>query len=481
MSKTRLSRRAFMQASAGAAAGALLAACQPQVIEKEVEVTRQVEVEKEVEVTQVVETEVEVEKIVTATPLPCEVVELRCTHAWPADQWARQVEFDEVFNQENPCVNVTGENYPWGDTVAKLTTLAAAGTLPDLIYVHYSWAQRFIMDRMILNVQPYLDTDPSFWDLDDWVEPALMSYRWQGDQWLLPYNEGPTNLIYYNKRLFDEAGVPYPHSDKKWSLEDLFIAAEQLTSGDGANKIWGYDGLPSAWNLHRDTLMPWDAEFFVEPCEVECVIDSQESVDCMSWWLELYRAGVTPTPAERETVPGEPFAYGRVAMIKGASWSNRWIKPNLEDPYDVAHAPVGPSGNRFSTTAGSAYGITKDSKHPDAAWEYLRAYNTTEGQVFLFSSIGIDPARWSAWPAYFETDATPDSAEVVMEVMEEYGRHELLDGPMANEAQNTAQAILDRLWLEELTPKEVITEIYEKCQPILDQNLDWCEVSGRAS
>jgi multiple sugar transport system substrate-binding protein len=164
-------------------------------------------------------------------------------------------------------------------------------------------------------------------------------------------------------------------------------------------------------------------------------------------------------------------------MIKGASWSNRSIKPNLKDPYDVAHAPVGPNGKRSSATAGSAYAITKDSKHPDEAWEYLRAYNSTEGQIFLFSSIGIDPTRWSAWPAYFETDATPPSAEVVMEVMDQYGEHDLLDSPNAAEIRRVAQAVLDRMWLDELTPAEVCAQTTEQCQPIMDQNAEWCAMA----
>jgi multiple sugar transport system substrate-binding protein len=459
---SEVSRRWFLKGMAATVGGTMLAACAPKTVV----------IEKEVEKTVVVEREVE--KVVTATPAACEVVELRCTHAWPADQWTRQVEFDDVFNQEHPCIAITGENYPWGDTVPKLTTLAAAGTLPDLIYVHYSWAQRFIMDRMILNVQPYLDADSEFWGKEDFVPASLPSYMWQGDLWLIPYNEGPTNLIYYNKRIFDEAGMPYPHSDKDWTLEDLWEVARKMTTGEGEDKIWGYDGLPSAWQINADFLKTWDAEFWNEPCETQSRMHEQNAIDCMAWWLDLYKSGVTPTPAERETVPGDPFAYSRVAMIKGASWSNRWIKPNLKDPYDVAHAPVGHNGTRASSTAGSAYAITKDSKHPDEAWVYLRAYNSTEGQIFLFSSIGIDPTRWSAWPAYFESDATPPNAEVVMEVMEQYGEHNLMDSPNANEALRVAQAILDRLWLEELTPEEVCKQITEECQPIMEQNEEWC-------
>ena len=451
-----LSRRQFLRASAGVAVGSVLAACVSQ---------------------QAAAPQAAVEEPEAGAEPAQEVVEIRVTHAWPADQWSRQVEFDEVFNQEHPDIQVTGENYPWGDTVTKLTTLAAAGTLPDAIYVHYSWAQRFIMDGMVINVQSFLDADPEFWDLDDFVPAALVSYRWQGDQWLIPYNEGPTNLIYYNVRLFDEAGVPYPHSDEDWTLDRLWQAAQELTSGEGEDKIWGYDGLPAAWNLNADILKTWDAAFWNEPCETESLINTENAVACLSWWNDLYLSGVTPTPGDRETMPGNPFAFGRVAMIKGASWDNRWIKPNLEDPYDVAHAPVGPNGTRSSSTAGSAYGITKDSEHLDAAWEYLRAYNTTEGHIFLFSSIGIDPARWSAWPAYFESDATPPNAEVVMEVMRDYGEHNLMDGPSANEANRAAQAVIDRLWIGELTPAEVAQQIDEQTAPILAQNEEWCTLS----
>jgi len=468
--KSRMNRRELLR-WLGLGSGALvLAACQPRVVEKVVKETVIVkeEVEKVVKETVVIE----------ATVAPREVVELRCTHSWPPDQWPRQVEFDDIFNQEHPYINITGENIPWGDYVPKLTALAAAGTLPDLVYCQYAWAQQFIMNRMILSAQPYLDNDPEFWDLDDWVPPGLVSYRWQGEQYLLPYNEGPTNLIYFNKRIFDEAGVPYPHSNKDWTLDDLWDYAKELTTGEGADKIWGYDGLPSIWIINADILKTWDAEFWNEPCETKSRMHEENAIKCMEWWLELYKSGVAPTPAEAETVPGNPFAFGVVAMIKGASWSNRWIKPNLKDPYDVAHAPVGPNGKRASATAGSAYGITKDTKHPDDAWVYLRAYNTTEGQIFLFSSIGIDPARWSAWPPYFETDATPDSAEVVMEVMEQYGEHNLLDSPHGREISTAAQPLLDQLWLEELTPREVCTQITEACAPIMKKNEEWAALAG---
>ncbi len=64
-----------------------------------------------------------------------------------------------------------------------------------------------------------------------------------------------------------------------------------------------------------------------------------------------------------------------------------------------------------------------------------------------------------------------------MEVMRDYGEHNLMDGPNANEASRTAQAVLDLLWIGELTPAEVCQQIDEQCAPILAQNQEWCTQS----
>lgn len=485
-----MTRRALIRYAGLGSLGVALTACQPKVIEVTKVVEKVVKQTVAVEVAKVVKETVLVQP--TAAPAPTavpvtqkvQVAKLRCTHSWPAEQWPRQVEFDNVFNKEQPNIQMTGENIVWADYVPKMTAMAAAGSLPDVLYCQYAWAQKFIMDGVVINLQPFLDKDTKFWGKagEDFVPQALVTYRWQGNMYLIPYNEGPTNLIYYNVRLFDEAKIPYPNQPKDWTLDDLLQAAKALTKGEAEKKQWGYDGLPSMGGaLNADWLYLWDAKWWSEPCETESFIHEANAIKCMQWWADLrLKHKVCPTPAELQTVAGaaNPFYVGRQAMMKGASWANRSIKPNLKDPYDVAHGAKGPNGKRSSSTMGSAYAISKDCKNKDAAWEYMRSYLSTEGQIFNWSSIGIDPARWSAWPAYYTSGAVPKSAKVVEEAFKTYAVHEILDSPNGREITLSAQPFWDKAMIGEMSVDEACKKMSDASAAVMKKNADWCAKAG---
>jgi multiple sugar transport system substrate-binding protein len=57
-----------------------------------------------------------------------------------------------------------------------------------------------------------------------------------GDYYSMPYCNN-INVVYFNKKMFDAAGVPYP--DPNWTWDDFRATAKKLTSGTGANKIYG--------------------------------------------------------------------------------------------------------------------------------------------------------------------------------------------------------------------------------------------------
>jgi len=476
MSMTRRKLLAYLGIGS---AGIALAACQPKVVEKVVEkvVKETVVVEKEVE--KIVKETVVVEKEVAAAA--GEVVEIRCTHSWPAELWPRQEQFDDTFNEEHPNIKVVGENVVWGDYVPKLTAGAAAGTMPDLMYCQYAWAQNFIVGRTVISLQPYLNNDPEFWGEEDFNPESLKSYLFKGDLYFIPYDEGPTNMIYYNKRIFDEVGYPYPHSDKDWTYEDMLLAAKELTFGEGNERVWGWNGIPSmGGNLNMDYLATWGGRFWSDPCETESFVHEKEAVECLTWWAAFrLEHKVSPTPAEAETVPGNPFGFGRIAMMRGASWDNRWIHANLKDPYDIAHAYIGPNGKRSSSSMGSGYGITKDTPHREQCWEYLRNYLSTEGQIFVWAAPGVgSTTRWSAYPAYFASPLAPESAEVFMEALQDYAKHEILDSPNGYEITQTANPIWDLALLGELSVQEVCDQISEAVKPVMAKNAQWCEDAG---
>lgn len=405
------------------------------------------------------------------------VIDLRITHSWDSSFWPRQVEFDDNFNSEHENIKATSENIIWAEYVPKLTTLAAAGELPDLMYCQFAWAQRFIMDKAVITLQPFLESDSDFWGEDDFNPQSLRSYLWNNELHFIPYDEGPTGLMFYNKDLFDAAGVPYPSPD--WTFEEMLDTAVKLTSGEGQDKVWGYDGLPGmGGDLNMAFLNPWGGQWWVEPCEMQSLLDSEEAISALEWWVSLrLEHKVTPTPADQATLPGNAFAFGRQAMMKGATWNIPWIHDSLKANWDIQHYPTGPV-TRSCSSMGSGYGITRDAGNNDAAWEYLRNYLSTEGQIFMWASTGRgSPSRWSAWPAWMESPLAPASPEVAREALEQYAKHDIMDSPFGKEITDVSQPIWDLAMLGEMPVREAVTQIQAACTPVMEKNKEWASLS----
>lgn len=90
--------------------------------------------------------------------------------------------------------------------------------------------------QAVMDLNPFLDRDEAF-PLDDYVAHALDSVNIDGRMLGLP--AGVTvNVLYYNRALFDEAGVAYP--DREWTWDDLFLAAHQLVRGDDDERQYGF-------------------------------------------------------------------------------------------------------------------------------------------------------------------------------------------------------------------------------------------------
>jgi multiple sugar transport system substrate-binding protein len=442
MQQRSLSRRHFLQISAAVAGTAALAACAPAAPGASTE---------------------------GAAPAAGKT-ELRVAHAWDASFWPRQEEFDQQFNEKFPELNVIGENTPWGEFRNKYMTQAAAGALPDIMYCQFAWAQQFIQQGSLINLQAYVDNQADF-NLEDFTKPSLVSYKKDGDLHIIPYDEGPL-LLYWNVDMFDAAGVPHPTPD--WTMDNLLEAAIALTKGEGQDKVFGFDGLPGPdGSMNANYLYPWGAKFWNEPEENECHLDTPEAIAALEWWVAFrHEHGVTPTPAEWGTLGGgwNGFAAQKVAMFQQGTWYTPVLVKDATFKWDLWHWPKGPVAQTTSSM-GSGYGTTKDSKSPDAAWTYINDYLSTDGQIFMWASTGRgSPSRISAWDAYFESPNAPPSARVVLEALNTYAVHDVLDTVNGPEITQVAAQTWDLVLLGEMPVAEAVKKITEDLQPVLAKN-----------
>ena len=340
-------------------------------------------------------------------------VSLTVAHAWPEEVLQRQTVFDESFTRAHPEIDIIMENHPWGEVNEKMKVRAAAGTLPDVLYVHPSWAAEWW--DMLIGLDQFVSTDPTI-RLPDIVPTAL--YRdARGSLRGIGYDSSPA-MLFYRTDLFDQAGLPHP--DKSWTYQEHYRqAARKLTVRDG-DRITRYGAAISihsgSWGLEGTYYRPFGGRVAeLVDGRVEIFLDQPASVAAAQWWNDLV---VVDGIAQF----GGNFAAGEVAMAFDGPWFRRWNDPRQID-YDVAHMPAGPI-TRVTPASGSFYSITSACKNPDAAWEYLKAYVATENQRFMWASVGdAVPSRRSAWDAFLRAageGAFVKNAVRLLEAMGEY-------------------------------------------------------------
>lgn len=395
-------------------------------------------------------------------------VSISVAHAWDATFFERQKQFDKLFMERHPNIEVKAENTPWGEFRQKYVAQAAGNALPDLIYIQFAWAQEMIKNGLFVSVDDYIAKEKGF-NLDDFSKASLISYQRDGKLWGIPYDEGPGNL-YYNKELFDAAGVKYP--DDNWTMEDLKTAAFTITKGEGPNKIFGLGELPTP----GDTLMappylfPFGGTYLTEPKEDQVLIGKPEAVKAMEWWEEFRTKGAVPSPADMQNIAWPAFQFGKIAMTFQGSWATPPIAANSKFKWDIAKWPKGPV-KQSTFSAGSAYMITRDSKNPEAGWIYLNEYLSTAGQEYMWASTGRgSPSRLSAWPAYLSSKFAPPGAKNVQDAMFSFASHDIIDQPTGPRVTQAAQPIWDLVVAGQLKVKDALDQVVAALEPIIAEN-----------
>jgi multiple sugar transport system substrate-binding protein len=328
-----------------------------------------------------------------------EVVTLRVAHAWEPTFIDVQKKFDEEFMKRHPNIKIQLENYSWDNILEKYQTQAATKTLPDVFYIHCSWGQNFIKSGMLMNLQPLIDKDPAF-NMKDFFPVAFTPFKDKGNIYVIPYDCGSV-ILFYNVDMFKSAGLAFPN--KNWRLDkEYFETALKLTKKDDKGNIiqFGIDRGPS---LDYEVIIPALKSFggrFMNDEETQLYLTEPKTIAAAQWWTDLItKYHVSPTPAESQGLV-EPFTFGKVGMTFGGSWMlERWVRFG-KFKADVQEWPSGPAG-RFTSAAGSGYGISAYTKYPKEAWTYLREYLSKDGEVFMWGKTGRgSPTRRSAWPSF---------------------------------------------------------------------------------
>lgn len=373
-----------------------------------------------------------------------EVTEVSLGLTWGASFQPRQAEFNDMFMERNPDISLEVIYNTWGDHNNVVPTWAAADELPDVIYVHGSYAFPWAFEGISVPIDSYTESDEEF-DVAGIWEEALRLYRFQGATHAIPYDHGPI-LLGYNKDLFDAAGMDYP--DETWTMETLREAAAQLTNLDGEVPQWGYSGTNPALTSTSapSTVGGWGGASLNDD-ETQLLLDTAEAQAGIQFWYDMIHVDKSaPTPAESEAFEQGPWLGGQIAMENVPSWAT----PNLTEfaafAWDVAPWPEGPV-TRQTGSFGSGFCITNDSAVPDDAWRFMREYLNVDGMSFVWGESGRgSPARKAAYDSWMNSEFAPEHAQYYLEALETYAvtsrPYQTLGAAELNDLINRTTALL---------------------------------------
>ncbi|GAB4566980.1 MAG: sugar ABC transporter substrate-binding protein [Anaerolineae bacterium] len=273
------------------------------------------------------------------------------------------------FEQLHPNIKVELENIGSGsEYYTKLQTMVAGGTPPDVFYPATHVAYAYASKGAILPVQDFIDRDGI--DLSEYEEQVLDLYKMDGQVYCLPIDTASL-VVFYNKTLFDEAGVPYPKEGWTWS--DFLETAKALTKdfdGDGQIDQFGVDQFRDYWpmvvwsntghGLFDDIRHP--TKFLGTDPKV---------IESIQWVADLTLVhGVMPSDEQRADI-SDMFAAGKAAMQIVGHWRvPRYMAAEID--FDLAPLPLGEFGEPVNRADGSCFAIAAKSKHPEAAWEFVK-------------------------------------------------------------------------------------------------------------
>jgi multiple sugar transport system substrate-binding protein len=314
-----------------------------------------------------------------AAPKEEEVVTLKLMY------WGDVISTQEVmsndlipaFEKEHPNIKIEFESLPWGDYWTKIGALAASDDLPDM----YSNSVAYIWDHankgMAANLQSMFDQDLN--EDDYYMELAtICRYPYtDGDLYAFPFR-WVVGTLFYNKDLFDEAGVDYPTED--WTYDDVLEAAKKLTKdtdGDGDIDQWGFLALND--HVALDAVIKSNGGQVLNDEYNKCMLEEPAALESIQWTVDLIHVhGVSPSPDVAAGFEEGIFASGKVAMMSGGSYLSDDF-PGAEFDWDVTMQPKG-KVTRVVYGGPDSLSISKNSPYKEEAWEFLKFLISKERQ-----------------------------------------------------------------------------------------------------
>ena len=268
----------------------------------------------------------------------------------------------EEFNKLYPDVKITLEPNTWDDYWTKLEAAATGGSMADVFWMNGPNIAKYAKGGILMPATDLIEK----YGLDTANYPAglINLYCIDGVQYALP-KDFDTIGLWYNKAMFDAAGLAYPTDD--WTWEDLTEAAKALTKDGVYGFAAGYDTQSGIYNTIHAA-----GGYIINDDKTASGYDLAETQAGIQCWIDLMEAGVSPSQASlEETNSSTQMLNGQIAMSFQGSWFLAQVV-DAENKADLDCVEL-PSinGKKATVIHGLGNCIFAGTKYPEAAQAWV--------------------------------------------------------------------------------------------------------------
>lgn len=386
----------------------------------------------------------------------------------PSEQEIFQAVFDE-YQKANPNVTVEYINVPPGEFLQKLTTLAAAGDMPDVFYMADGWFGNWVSKGLLLPIQDLVPAD----DLANVWPAAIARYSYdgtvvgQGTLYALPKDLGPF-VMAYNKDLFDKHGVPYPPTDGSWTWDQALEDYKKLTefAADGSVVSFGIGDIPPEaviWSNGAD---------FLNEDRTAVMVDDPLFAEAIQWRADLANVHhVMPTQEDLASQGAwDMWLAGKIATFVMGPWDQPTFW-ELPFNWDIGVFPSSPRTMTPAMWTGSmGYAVDANTPHPQESVDLIRYLSLSEVGQRMFYQMGqqvpnrIDMAEGE----FLEFEKDPANRQAFLDNIARWG-HNLPATYVSNTRwMDTMWQELAPVWAGEMSAEDWGNEWAEELTAILN-------------
>lgn len=375
---------------------------------------------------------------------------------WDQNQKDAMQQIADAFTAEHPNVTFEIQVNAFEDYWTKLQTAAAGGAGPDVFWMNGPNFQLYASNGLLAPL------DDQNIDTTKYSKGLVDLYTYEGKLYGAP-KDFDTIGVWYNKTLFDAAGVAYPKAG--WTWDDFKATARQLT--DKKKGIYGVVAAQYNQMEYYPTIYQAGGEV-ISADHKTSGYGSPQALEGITFWTDFIKSGDSPTAQQMtDTEPNTIFQNGKAAMLWNGSWAagGYGSLPKFKNQVDVAPLPAGPAGN-MSVVHGLAAVANAKGAHADIAKQFAAFVGSEKAAQIQASSGAVIPAYAGTQQAWM--DANPQyNLQVFIDALSN-----AVPYPVSKNTSAWTKLegdVLTQVWAGNVEASEGLKELATKMQAALDE------------